>query len=182
MIELLLQARRADEAGQLDEAERRYQQVLAADPRNVIALVALARLARRQGDTAGSAELAERALAVDPDNEAARRLRAARAEDGAATTNPGMPGRHAAPADQRDAAPTDQSYDWPWRDLDAQLQRHAPKANPIARLLRRGSRRDPAREDRDTVARDRPDSGHGSERAGGEATEAPEPGERRERG
>jgi tetratricopeptide (TPR) repeat protein len=174
MIELLLQARRADEAGRLDEAERRYRQVLAADPRNVIALVALARLARRRGDEAGTAELVKRALAVDPDNEAARRLLAAETQETAAATHP--------PGTGGDAAPSDEPDEWSWPDLDAQLKRHAPKPNPIARLLRRGRRGTQAPEDRDTVARDRPEPGPGSPRAGTGAADGAQPGERPERG
>jgi tetratricopeptide (TPR) repeat protein len=131
MIELLLQARRADEAGQVDEAERRYRQVLAADPRNVIALVALARLARRRGDDAAAEDLARTTLGIDPDNVGARREL-----DSAGTA---VPARiEEAPADREPSG--EPAADWPWPDLDQQLERYRPRRNPISRLLGRGRR------------------------------------------
>lgn len=131
MIELLLQARRADEAGRLDEAERRYRQVLAADPRNVIALVALARLARRRGDRAAASELAISALAVDPGNVAARAERDALGAGGTSGSEVPPPG--GAPLEEPGA-------EWPWPDLDQQLERYRPRSSPISRLLGRGRR------------------------------------------
>jgi len=74
VIELLLEAERAISYGQLDRAEQLYQQVAAADPRNSIAVVGLARVALDRGDDLGAYLLARRALSIDPENEAARRL------------------------------------------------------------------------------------------------------------
>ena len=74
MIELLLEAERALSFGRVDRAETLYRQVADADPRNSIAVVGLARVAlERQDDLAGYL-LARRALAIDPENAAARRL------------------------------------------------------------------------------------------------------------
>ncbi len=74
MIELLLAAERMLDAGTLDQAERLFEQVAEADPRNAIAVVGLARVALARGDEAGAIGLARRALEIDPDNAAARRL------------------------------------------------------------------------------------------------------------
>ena len=51
-----------------------YQQVADADPRNSIAVVGLARVALEREDDRGAYLLARRALAIDPENDAARRL------------------------------------------------------------------------------------------------------------
>jgi tetratricopeptide (TPR) repeat protein len=74
MIERLLAADAAMERGETDAAERLYRQVADADARNAIALVGLARVAEARGDGAGARELAERALAIDADEAAARRM------------------------------------------------------------------------------------------------------------
>ena len=75
MIERLLAAERALEAGDLDHAGRLFRQVSDADPRNAIAVVGLAVVAQRSGDDATAAELLEGALAIDPEDDAALRLR-----------------------------------------------------------------------------------------------------------
>ncbi len=74
MIELLLEAVRALSFGRVDEAERIYRQVSAADPANSIAVVGLARVALEHADDAGAYLLARKALTIDPENEAAQRL------------------------------------------------------------------------------------------------------------
>ena len=74
MIERLLAADAALDGGEPDAAERLYRQVADADPRNAIAVVGLARVARARGDDAGARALAERALAIDGEEAAARRM------------------------------------------------------------------------------------------------------------
>lgn len=74
MIEPLLQAERALLHGMVDQAERIYRQAIEADPRNSIAVVGLARVALERGDDRGALDLARRALEIDPENLAARRL------------------------------------------------------------------------------------------------------------
>ena len=74
MIELLLAAERMLEAGDLDHAERLFSQVAEADPRNAIAVVGLAEVASARGDDAGAISTALRALEIDPENAAARRM------------------------------------------------------------------------------------------------------------
>lgn len=74
MIERLLAADAALERGEPEAAERVYAQVAEADPRNAIALVGLARVALARDDASGARALVERALAIDPDEAAARRL------------------------------------------------------------------------------------------------------------
>ncbi|HEX5589273.1 MAG TPA: tetratricopeptide repeat protein [Candidatus Limnocylindrales bacterium] len=74
MIELLLAAERLLEAGDLDHAERLFSQVAEADPQNAIAVAGLAEVALARGDVPEAAALARRALAIDPEDVAARRL------------------------------------------------------------------------------------------------------------
>lgn len=74
MIEPLLEAERALLHGMVDRAERIYRRLIESDPRNSIALVGLARVALERADDRGALELARRALEIDPDNVAARRL------------------------------------------------------------------------------------------------------------
>ena len=74
MIEPLLEAERALSAGLVDRAERIYRQAAEADPRSSIAVVGLARVALERGDDREAHRLARRALEIDPDNDAARRL------------------------------------------------------------------------------------------------------------
>jgi hypothetical protein len=68
MIEMMLEAERAMAVGLLDKAERLYAQVAAADPRNSIAVMGLARIALERDNQRGAYLLARRALALDPDN------------------------------------------------------------------------------------------------------------------
>ena len=84
MIELLLEAERAMSFGRIDRAAEIYEQVATSDPRNSIAVVGLARVALERADDLGAYLLARRALVIDPENEAARRL-AVRLEEVLAT-------------------------------------------------------------------------------------------------
>jgi hypothetical protein len=74
VIELMLQAERALTAGMIDQAERLYWQAVEADRRNAIAVVGLARVALERGDNRLAYTFAKGALAIDAQNEAARRL------------------------------------------------------------------------------------------------------------
>ncbi len=74
MIERLLAAEAALANGELEAAGRLFGQVAEADPRNAIAVVGLARIARWEGRVHDARSLAERALAIDPDEAAAQRL------------------------------------------------------------------------------------------------------------
>ena len=74
MIELLLEAERALDGGRIERAEALYRQVADADPRSSIAVVGLARVALERADDLGAYLLARRALIIDPENDAARRL------------------------------------------------------------------------------------------------------------
>lgn len=74
MIELLIEAERTLSMGMVDRADVLYRQVADADPHSSIAVVGLARVALERGDDLGSYLLARRALVIDPENDAARRL------------------------------------------------------------------------------------------------------------
>jgi thioredoxin-like negative regulator of GroEL len=74
MIEVLIEAERAMSFNLIDRAETLYRQVVAADPRNAIAVVGLARVALERWDEPGALALAREALAIDPENDKARRL------------------------------------------------------------------------------------------------------------
>ena len=70
--------------GQIDQAQEIYEQVSTSDPKNSIAVVGLARVALERGDELGAYLLARRALGIDPENDAARRM-AVRLEEVLAT-------------------------------------------------------------------------------------------------
>jgi tetratricopeptide (TPR) repeat protein len=102
MIERLLAAEKALDQGMVDTAGRLYAQVAQADPRNAIALVGLAKVALREDRIEDARELAEQALAIDPEEAAALRLlREAYAETRPAPGAPPAP----APAPQPASAP-----------------------------------------------------------------------------
>ena len=88
MIELLLVAERLLAEGDIDRAERLFEQVAEADPRNAIAVVGLAQVAQARGDAAGAIRLATRALEIDPDEAAAQQLVADLDEVPAAAVEP----------------------------------------------------------------------------------------------
>jgi thioredoxin-like negative regulator of GroEL len=76
MIQSLLQAERLLVVGQVDAAEKIYSSTLAADPRNSIAMVGLARVALERGDDKLAYQHACAALEIDRQNAAALRLEA----------------------------------------------------------------------------------------------------------
>jgi len=88
MIELLLVAERLLAEGDIDRAERLFEQVAEADPRNAIAVVGLAQVAQARGDAAGAIRQALRALEIDPEEAAAQRLVADLEEVPAAAAEP----------------------------------------------------------------------------------------------
>jgi tetratricopeptide (TPR) repeat protein len=77
VIERLLAADAALDREDLDVAEKLFGQVAEADPRNAIAAVGLGRVAAGRDDAAGARTWFRRALEIDPDEAAARRLLAA---------------------------------------------------------------------------------------------------------
>jgi tetratricopeptide (TPR) repeat protein len=74
MIERLLAAESALGRGELEAAGRLFAQIAEADPRNAIAVVGLARIAARESRPDEARALLGRALEIDPDEAAARRL------------------------------------------------------------------------------------------------------------
>jgi tetratricopeptide (TPR) repeat protein len=105
VIEYLLEAERALSFGRIDRAEEIYRQVAESDPRNSIAVVGLARVALERADDLGAYLLARRALTIDPENDAARRL-ATRLEEVLATRGePVADPLPPAPPPQQPAAP-----------------------------------------------------------------------------
>ena len=119
----MLEAERALAVGLLDQADRLYGQVVAADPRNAIAVVGLARVALERGDERTAYLEARRALAIDPDNPMASHLARRMAELLRA---------------RGETPPRDQPRQ------DAQRSATAATARPglVSRLLRRGSSSD----------------------------------------
>jgi tetratricopeptide (TPR) repeat protein len=132
VIELLLQAERALSVGLLDRAETLYRQVAAADPRNSIAVVGLARVAIERGDELEALELGRRALEIDPENSAAQRLvqrleevRAYRGEPPESESAP------PAPEPMRATAPEPEPGPRPAPSLDTGSETQpAPKTSP----------------------------------------------------
>jgi tetratricopeptide (TPR) repeat protein len=120
MIEVLLQAEHALSLGLLDRAETLYGQVAAADPRNAIAVVGLARVALERDRPDAALELARRALSIDPENVAAQRL-AQRLEEvlafgGRAAVEAPQPTPPTAPARPPQATPQPDAARRTWRD------------------------------------------------------------------
>lgn len=80
MIEQLLNADRLLSVDQVDQAEAIYQRVADSDPLAAMAVVGLARCALARGQDRRAHELAARALAIDPEDDMARRMEARLAE------------------------------------------------------------------------------------------------------
>jgi tetratricopeptide (TPR) repeat protein len=74
MIELLFQADRALGGGALDQAEHTYQRLARLNPTSAIAVVGLAQVCLARGDNRMARTLADRALLLDPDSAAAKRV------------------------------------------------------------------------------------------------------------
>jgi hypothetical protein len=74
MFELLLQADKALANGSLDQAEKTYWQLIELDPTNAIAVAGLARVSMERGDDRLARTFASRALGIDPDSIAARKV------------------------------------------------------------------------------------------------------------
>jgi thioredoxin-like negative regulator of GroEL len=80
VIEQLLQADRLLTVDMVDQAEAIYRRVREQDPRNAIAVVGLARCAVARNDDQAAYPLVAAALAIDPQNDYARRMEARLAE------------------------------------------------------------------------------------------------------
>jgi hypothetical protein len=130
VIELLLEAERALSFGLVDRAEQLYRQVADADPHNSIAIVGLGRVALERADDLGAYLLARRALAIDPENDAARRL-ATRLEEVLATR--GEPVADPMPAQ----APPAQANLEARRTSGPTAERTTPSPPPPAKTARR---------------------------------------------
>jgi hypothetical protein len=74
VIERLLAGERALAADQLEVAQRLFAQVAGADPRNAIALTGLAKVAVRRADLVTARLHVTHALAIDPEDAAAKAL------------------------------------------------------------------------------------------------------------
>ena len=106
MIERLLAAEDALSRDELDHAQRLFGQVADADPRNAIAVVGLARVLARRGDTDAARELLAHALDLDPDEAAAGRLLAEleTAEPASVFEPPGAAATPAPPSERAEPA------------------------------------------------------------------------------
>ena len=117
MIERLLAADAALERADVEVAGRLFGQVAAADPRNAIAVVGLARVALRRDDRDAARELARRALAIDPQEAAASRLLA---ELDSPAPEPAPPARPSPSLAAAVAGPAAPSRPW-WRRVLARM-------------------------------------------------------------
>jgi hypothetical protein len=141
VIEMMLEAERALGVGLLDQADRLYRQVVAADPRNAIAIVGLARVALERGDEQGAYSAATRALSVDPENPMAKHL-AMRMSEILRARGESVPGptEPDAGAGQRAGA---RPFGTAHPGSGDERSGRAPRAEPrgiVGRLLRRGDR------------------------------------------
>ena len=129
MIELMLEAERALAVGLLDQAEKLYGQVVAADPRNAIAVVGLARVALERDDQRGAYVLARRALVLDPDNPMASHMARRMAEI--------MAGRGEVPPDAPGTAPAAAAAPAPQNAASEPTPHDAARPGLVDRLFRR---------------------------------------------
>ena len=146
MIERLLDAERAMSFGQIDQAEEIYEQVSTSDPKNSIAVVGLARVALERGNELGAYLLARRALGIDPENDAARRM-AVRLEEVLATrgqpvddplpAGAGEPIPSTAPAPAPAPAAATPAAPPPDGPLPPESGSHIPKTAPAPKPKRR---------------------------------------------
>ena len=153
----MLEAERAMGIGLIDNAERLFRQVVAADPKNSIAMTGLARVALERGDQLGAYMQARQALRLDPENPVASHL-ARRMEEqlrmhgqavpadtvgGPAAIDP--PAREPAPSAARSAPSAAPSEPGPYEPLESKAPKSetppiaAPGQRPslVDRLLRR---------------------------------------------
>ena len=136
MIELLIQAESALSLGLLDRAETLYRQVAAADPRNSIAVVGLARVALERRGELEALELARQALTIDAENWAAQRM-VQRLEEVLAFRGMEVPAGPAAPAAPGPAAPAEMPTEaLAEAPIEAPAEPHRPRSL-VDRLLRR---------------------------------------------
>src|ERR1700690_4462366 len=91
MFELLLQADKALANGSLDQAEKTYWQLIELDPTNAIAVAGLARVSMERSDYRLARTFADRALLLDPDSIAARRVLERLDHPSAGATEPSGP-------------------------------------------------------------------------------------------
>lgn len=77
---MLLQADRLLTVDMVDQADAIYRRVAEQDPRNAIAVVGMARCALARGEDQEAYRLAAGALAIDPENDMARRMTTRMAE------------------------------------------------------------------------------------------------------
>ncbi len=129
MIERLLAADAALERGELDAAERLFGQVAEADPRNAIAAVGMGRVAAGRDDAEAARTWFVRALEIDPDEAAARRLLAALDREVGAAPVDGAGAAAAAPAPAAGRAPQ------PAAPQPAAPQPAAPKRRSLAERI-----------------------------------------------
>jgi thioredoxin-like negative regulator of GroEL len=147
MIEQLIEAERLLGHGLIDRADRLYRQIAAADPRNAIAVVGLARVALERGDDRTAYVEARRALEIDPEDQAAQHLvmRLAEVMTARGETPPAVatdapvasPPTTAAVAEPAEGTPP-VSTPTPARPAPATKPRRRKRRGIVARLLGRG--------------------------------------------
>ncbi len=137
MIEALLQAERLLIHGMVDQAEQIYQNAIAQDPHNSIAVVGLARVALERGQERLAYERARDALDIDPQNVAAQRLEqrlaevfAEREHPAAAAAVPEMPRASEQAVFNRNPSMADHAAAEARRNTEAQPATSEPPETP----------------------------------------------------